>query len=98
MALSASERSRGKAAVDLVGSQAGKSGASCLVQGLLLASGSLAGAMPMVCVLFFGVMALWLGALRQLHCLGKQEERDAAQQAQQGGAGAVADGPAAAAA
>lgn len=64
--MSSEEKKKGKAAVDLVGSQVGKTGASWMSQALLLFYGSIARSMPCIAVLFGGVLIMWLGSVRQL--------------------------------
>jgi hypothetical protein len=61
------EKSKGKAAVDLVGSQIGKSGASWMTQAFLIMCGSLSAAMPFVGVCFGIVIVTWVGATLSLH-------------------------------
>ena len=60
------EKSKGKAAVDLVGSQIGKSGASWITQALLLLTGSIAAALPVIAAVFAAVIASWLLAVGKL--------------------------------
>lgn len=60
------EKSKGKAAVDLVGSQIGKSGASWITQAVLLISGSIASALPFIAAVYAGVISAWLLAVRKL--------------------------------
>ncbi|KIZ03811.1 Plastidic ATP/ADP-transporter [Monoraphidium neglectum] len=61
------EKQRGKAAVDLVGSQIGKSGASWITQAFLLLCGSMAGAMPFTGAVFLVVVVTWIQATFGLH-------------------------------
>eukprot|EP00891_Asterochloris_glomerata_P004312 jgi/Astpho2/4312/gw1.00065.20.1_t len=57
------EKSKGKAAVDLVGSQIGKSGASWITQALLLCLGSITRSLPIITATFLGVIGCWLAAV-----------------------------------
>jgi len=60
-------RTKGKAAIDVVGSQAGKSGGSLLQQALLLLSaGSLTGIVPPMAVIFLLMLNGWRGAVDRL--------------------------------
>ena len=92
------EKSKGKAAVDLVGSQIGKSGASWMTQLFLLLCGSLSAAMPFVGVCFGVVIVTWVGATLSLHRQMQQVEDEREIVAQQEAAAAAADASAAAAA
>lgn len=65
--MDADEKKQGKAAVDLVGSQIGKSGASWITQAFLLGCGSIAAAMPFTGVIFAAVIVTWIQATLQLH-------------------------------
>jgi hypothetical protein len=76
--MSKEEKSKGKAAVDLVGSQIGKSGASWITQALLLATGSIQAALPIIAAIYTGVIACWIRAVSILHNTIKREEAEAA--------------------
>lgn len=60
------EKQQGKAAVDLVGSQIGKSGGAWITQALLLGLGSLSAALPFISIVFAGVVVAWLRAVGKL--------------------------------
>lgn len=60
------ERRQGKASVDLLAAQVGKTGASMLIQGMLLTMGSLRSALPLTFVLFVGIILAWLTSIRRL--------------------------------
>lgn len=59
-------KGKGKAAVDLLGSQIGKTGASWATQALLLIFGSIRSAMPLVAAVYVGVISAWLVAVNRL--------------------------------
>jgi AAA family ATP:ADP antiporter len=99
------ERARGKAAIDLLAAQAGKTGASWLTSALLLMTGSIAAAVPYVGGLYMVVIGTWLWATRQLSEQMKEAEREqeqhaeeAAEAQQQGSSPSPSPGDAAAAA
>ncbi|KAL4419151.1 hypothetical protein ABPG77_009127 [Micractinium sp. CCAP 211/92] len=64
--MSRDEKSKGKAAVDLLGSQIGKSGGAWLTQALLLVLGSISASMPVIAAAFTGVIVSWLRAVLSL--------------------------------
>ncbi|PNW69913.1 hypothetical protein CHLRE_17g697950v5 [Chlamydomonas reinhardtii] len=60
-------RTKGKAAIDVVGSQAGKSGGSVLQQVLLLlCGGAIAGQLPIMVAVYLAMSNGWLGAVGAL--------------------------------
>ena len=63
------EKSKGKAAVDLMGSQAGKSGASWIIQGALLVLGSAVACLPVLSVIYVVVLVTWARAAVSLKTL-----------------------------
>ena len=61
--MSREEKMEGKAAVDLVGSQIGKSGASWMIQAMLVATGSVAAALPFISIAYMMVLGFWIRAV-----------------------------------
>lgn len=58
---------KGKAAIDVVGARLGKSGGSFVQQILLCFCGTLAAITPYIAVLLFGIIAVWILAVRSLN-------------------------------
>jgi len=80
-------RSKGKAAIDVVGSQAGKSASSLLQQALLVGSGgSMAAILPIAGAFQVAILAAWQTSVNQLSMLHKGDrERHEAEAAASGG-------------
>lgn len=57
---------KGKAAIDGIGTRLGKSGGAGLQQGLFILFGGLANSVPMIAILLFGMVAIWMSAVRSL--------------------------------
>jgi len=77
--LSAESKTKGKAAIDGVGSRIGKSGGSIIYQGLLFSVATLSAATPYVAVIFLIIIAIWLFSVfalgKQFTVLNKQHEK-----------------------
>ncbi len=59
-------RAKGKAAIDGLGSGLGKSGASLMIQGLIIVMGSLSAASPAIAVILAVILVGWIGSVRRL--------------------------------
>ena len=64
--LNEESRTKGKAAVDVLGSQVGKTGGIFLQQGLLLAFGSIVAALPCLMLGHTSIVIMWLWAVKRL--------------------------------
>ena len=87
------EKAAGKAAVDLVGSQVGKSGASWVTQALLLAFGSLQAGMGVIAGVYGVVIVAWLravGGLMEAHDRADAAREEAEEEAAAAAAAAAA--------
>lgn len=68
------EKNRGKAAVDLIGAQLGKSGGAWITQAMLLLTGTLTNSLPFVMAAFTGIILVWIQAVWKLEADMKQTE------------------------
>jgi len=81
LGLSQEARTQGKAAVDVCATQVGKAGGSIFQQGLLVAFGSLARALPALALCHTACVTAWIFAVSSLsfhhgHLLGKLRAKD----------------------
>ena len=74
--MSKEEKSKGKAAVYLIGSQIGKSGGAWVTQALLLITGSMTASLPIIATVFMAVIVTWLNAVRNLGSMIRKEEEE----------------------
>jgi len=74
-------KSKGKAAIDVLGARLGKSGGALAQQALVIWVGSILNAAPILGVLFYGVITVWIAAVLQLSKMFHKHtaEKDAGQ-------------------
>ncbi len=70
--LPSTSKTKGKAAIDGLGSAVGKSGASLTYQGLIIVLGSVAASTPYVAVILFVVLSAWIFSVFSLGALFKK--------------------------
>jgi AAA family ATP:ADP antiporter len=67
--LDAESKIKGKAAIDVLGSRIGKSGASFFQQGLVFVFGNILNAAPVVGIVYYAVLLSWIAAANRLSVL-----------------------------